>query len=205
MLVHIENDNSTAEELRELAVSAGIVPVGELTAKRRVPDPKTYIGSGKLAEVLRFVEEVGAELVLFDEELSPSQERNLESHLQRRVLGRTGLILNIFARRARTHEGKLQVELAQLQHASTRLVRGWTHLDRQRGGSGRGKGAAIGVTGAGETQLEADQRMIGARIKNINQRLVRVRTQRKQNRRARQKVDRRRTAGQTQRGQIHAF
>jgi GTP-binding protein HflX len=189
LLVHIENDNSTAEELRELALSAGLTPVVEITARRKSPDPRTYIGSGKLKEVHQLAEETEAELILFDEELSPTQERNLEEALERRVLGRTGLILNIFAQRARTHEGKLQVELAQLRHASTRLVRGWTHLDRQRGGSGRGSGAAMGISGTGETQLESDQRMIAARIKNINQRLQKVRKQRNQNRRARKKAD----------------
>lgn len=189
LLVHVENDGSTAEELRELALSAGLTPVAAITARRRSPDPKTYIGSGKLEEVLRLAEELEVELILFDQELSPSQERNLEASLERRVLGRTGLILNIFAQRARTHEGKLQVELAQLRHASSRLVRGWTHLDRQAGGSGRGEGSAIGVTGAGETQLESDQRMVGARIKNINQRLQKVKKQRAQNRRARKKAD----------------
>lgn len=189
LLVHVESDGSSAEELRELALSAGLTPVAEITARRRSPDPKTYIGSGKLDEVLKLAEELEVALILFDQELSPSQERNLEASLERRVLGRTGLILTIFAQRARTHEGKLQVELAQLRHASSRLVRGWTHLDRQAGGSGRGGGSAIGVTGAGETQLESDQRMIGARIKNLNQRLQKVRKQRNQNRRARKKAD----------------
>ena len=189
LLVHIEAEDSTVEELRELAISSGLYPAGELTAKKRYPDPKTYIGSGKLDEIIGCADRVEAELVLFDQELSPAQERNLEKILKRRVLGRTGLILNIFAQRARTHEGKLQVELAQLQHASTHLVRGWTHLDRQRGGSGRGQGAAIGVTGAGETQLEADQRMIRTRIKNLNHRLLKVRRQRNQSRRARQKAE----------------
>jgi GTP-binding protein HflX len=130
LLVHVENDDSTAEELRELALSAGLNPVIEITSRRRSPDPRTFIGSGKLEEVHKLAEEAEVALILFDEELSPSQERNLEEALERRVLGRTGLILNIFAQRARTHEGKLQVELAQLQHASSRLVRGWTHLDR---------------------------------------------------------------------------
>lgn len=189
LLVHIENDDSTAGELRELAVSAGLDPVVEVSARKRAPDPRTYIGSGKLDEVRKLADEAEIYLVLFDEELTPTQERNLEASLERRVLGRTGLILNIFAQRARTHEGKLQVELAQLQHSATRLVRGWTHLDRQRGGSGRGQGSAMGVTGAGETQLEADQRMLGARIKNINQRLDKVQKQRSQNRRARKKAD----------------
>lgn len=189
LLVHIENDDSTAEELRELALSAGLEPVAELTAKRRHPDPKTFVGSGKLDEIRQMADEAGVYLILFDEELTPTQERNIEQSLERRVLGRTGLILNIFAQRARTHEGKLQVELAQLQHSATRLVRGWTHLDRQRGGSGRGQGSGLGVTGAGETQLEADQRMLGARVKNLNQRLQKVRKQRDQSRRARKKAD----------------
>ncbi|MCB1644166.1 MAG: GTPase HflX [Pseudomonadales bacterium] len=189
LLVHIEQDDSTAEELKELALSAGLEPVACLSAKRRVPDPKTYIGAGKLEEVRELADASDARLILFDEELTPTQERNLEKYLERRVLGRTGLILDIFAQRARTHEGKLQVELAQLQHMSTRLVRGWTHLDRQRGGSGRGQGSSMGVTGAGETQLEADQRMVGTRIKNINQRLSKVRKQRNQNRRARARAD----------------
>lgn len=189
LLVHIEAQDATVEELRELAVSAGLNAVSEVTAKKRNPDPKTYIGSGKLEEIRLIADEVGAELILFDQELSPTQERNLEEAFERRVLGRTGLILNIFAQRARTHEGKLQVELAQLQHSSTRLVRGWSHLDRQRGGSGRGQGSSMGVTGTGETQLETDQRLVHTRIKNINQRLIKVRKQRKQNRRGRQKAD----------------
>jgi GTP-binding protein HflX len=170
-------------------LSAGLVPVGYLVARKRNPDPKTYIGSGKLAEIKAQAQEDEAGLIIFDQDLTPTQERNLEAFLECRILGRTGLILEIFAQRARTHEGKLQVELAQLQHASTRLVRGWTHLDRQRGGSGRGQGAAIGVTGAGETQLEADQRMISDRIKHVSQRLQRVQKQRAQNRRSRQRAD----------------
>ena len=188
-LVHIQQDDSTPQELNELVLSAGLVPVGYLVARKRNPDPKTYIGSGKLAEIKAQAEEDEAGLIIFDQDLTPTQERNLEAFLECRILGRTGLILEIFAQRARTHEGKLQVELAQLQHASTRLVRGWTHLDRQRGGSGRGQGAAIGVTGAGETQLEADQRMISDRIKHVSQRLQRVQKQRAQNRRSRQRAD----------------
>jgi len=188
-LVHIQQDDSTPEELTELVLSAGLVPVGCLVARKRNPDPKTFIGSGKLEEVKAEAIEAEAGLVIFDRDLTPTQERNLEAALECRVLGRTGLILEIFSQRARTHEGQLQVELAQLQHASTRLVRGWTHLDRQRGGSGRGQGAAIGITGAGETQLESDQRMIGDRIKNVSQRLLRVQKQRAQNRRARQRAD----------------
>ena len=188
-LVHIQQDDSTPQELNELVLSAGLVPVGYLVARKRNPDPKTYIGSGKLAEIKVQAQENEAGLIIFDQDLTPTQERNLEAFLECRILGRTGLILEIFAQRARTHEGKLQVELAQLQHASTRLVRGWTHLDRQRGGSGRGQGAAIGVTGAGETQLEADQRMISDRIKHVSQRLQRVQKQRAQNRRSRQRAD----------------
>ncbi len=189
LLVHIEQEESDADELRELTVSAGLEPVGCISARKRYPDPKTYIGSGKLAEIHDAALDGDAQIVLFDQELTPAQERNLERVLARRVMSRTGLILEIFAQRARTHEGKLQVELAQLGHASTRLVRGWTHLDRQRGGSGRGQGAAMGVAGAGETQLEADQRMIGARMKRIRERLVRVRRSRAQNRRARRRAD----------------
>lgn len=189
LLVHIEQEDSSVEELTELTLSAGLVPVGCVSARRRYPDPRTYIGSGKLAEIHVIADELAAAIILFDQDLTPAQERNLERVLGRRVLSRTGLILDIFAQRARTHEGKLQVELAQLQHASTRLVRGWTHLDRQRGGSGRGQGAAMGVAGAGETQLEADQRMLRARIKQINTRLGRVRKQRAQSRRARSRAD----------------
>ena len=188
-LVHIQQDDSTPQELNELVLSAGLVPVGYLVARKRNPDQKTYIGSGKLAEIKAQAQEDEAGLIIFDQDLTPTQERNLEAFLECRILGRTGLILEIFAQRARTHQGQLQVELAQLQHASTRLVRGWTHLDRQRGGSGRGQGAAIGVTGAGETQLEADQRMISDRIKHVSQRLQRVQKQRAQNRRSRQRAD----------------
>ncbi len=189
LLVHIEQIDNDSTELRELTVSAGLDPVACIVARKRYPDPKTYIGSGKLEEIHVMAEEVGAELVIFDQELTPAQERNLERLLKRRVLSRTGLILEIFAQRARTHEGKLQVELAQLDHASTRLVRGWTHLDRQRGGSGRGQGSSMGVTGAGETQLEADQRLLGQRMKRIRSRLAKVRNSRSQNRRARKRAD----------------
>jgi GTP-binding protein HflX len=188
-LVHIQQNDSTPAEINELSLSAGLVPVGCLIARKRAPNPKTYIGSGKLEEVKAQADEADAGLVIFDQDLTPTQERNLEAFLECRVLGRTGLILEIFSQRARTHEGKLQVELAQLRHASTRLVKGWTHLDRQRGGSGRGQGAAIGITGAGETQLESDQRMISDRIKTVTQRLQRVKKQRAQNRRARQRAD----------------
>ncbi len=192
LLVHIQqhqSELSSAGELNELVMSAGLEPVGCLSSARKYPHPGTYVGAGKLEEIDAAAGQLDAALIVFDEDLSPSQERNIEKILQRRILGRTGLILEIFAQRARTHEGKLQVELAQLEHASTRLVRGWTHLDRQRGGSGKGEGAQAGLGGAGETQLESDQRMLGDRIKKINQRLEKVSKQRGQNRRARKRSD----------------
>lgn len=192
LLVHIQHNDcelASASELRELVVSAGLEPVACINSSRKVPHPGTYIGAGKLEEIAQVAIQVDAALIVFDEDLSPTQERNIEKELGRRVLSRTGLILEIFALRARTHEGKLQVELAQLRHASTRLVRGWTHLDRQRGGSGRGQGSSAGLGGAGEKQLEADQRMLGDRIKKINQRLGKVHRQRNQNRRARRRSD----------------
>ena len=182
MLVFIRNktsDLATHEEVEELARSAGMAVVGLIESARRDPHPKTMVGSGKVDEIKIAAEAAGANLVLFSEDLSSTQERNLEGALDLRVLGRTGLILEIFAQRARTHEGKLQVELAQLEHSASRLVRGWTHLDRQRGGAGAGLG------GAGETQLEADQRLLAARNKKIKERLERVQRQRHQSRRAR--------------------
>lgn len=144
-------------------------------------NPRFFIGTGKLEEIEQLVHLHQAEVVLFDHPLSPSQERNLEKALKCRVLDRTGLILDIFAQRARSYEGKLQVELAQMQHSLTRLVRGWTHLDRQKGG--------IGIRGVGETQLEIDQRLIGVRIKSINKALEKVRKQRDQGRRARKRAE----------------
>ncbi|MDC3327345.1 GTPase HflX [Pseudomonadales bacterium] len=182
MLVFIRNktsDLATHEEVEELARSAGMAVVGLIESARRDPHPKTMVGSGKVDEIKVAAEAAGANLILFSEDLSSTQERNLEGALDLRVLGRTGLILEIFAQRARTHEGKLQVELAQLEHSASRLVRGWTHLDRQRGGAGAGLG------GAGETQLEADQRLLAARNKKIKERLERVQRQRHQSRRAR--------------------
>jgi len=169
------------QEFIELVNSAGAKSVALISGSRSQPQPKTFIGSGKLEEVLAAVEDSEADLVIFNHELSPSQERNLERELKCRVLGRTGLILDIFAQRARTHEGKLQVELAQLEHLSTRLVRGWTHLERQKGG--------IGLRGPGETQLESDRRLLRARIKNLHARLDKVRSQRNQGRRARKKAE----------------
>ena len=167
------------EEFHALALSAGAEIVGSLTTRRDVPNPRYLIGSGKLDELLALVEELDAELVLVNHQLSPRQEKNLEGALKRRVVDRAGLILDIFALRARTFEGKLQVELAQLQHLSTRLVRGWTHLERQKGG--------IGLRGPGETQLESDRRMIGQTIKRLNQRLKRVEKRRQQGRQQRHK------------------
>lgn len=185
ILVHIElssdADSEDPRELEELALSAGADPVAFLTGSRADPSPKFFLGAGKVDELRALVQAHQAELVIFNHALSPGQERNLEREIQCRVLDRTGLILDIFAQRARTHEGKLQVELAQLEHMSTRLVRGWTHLERQKGG--------IGLRGPGETQLETDRRLLRARIKSIQKRLEKVRTQREQGRRARQRAE----------------
>lgn len=168
-------------ELRELALSAGAIPVAVVIGKRQNPDPRFLIGKGKLEELAQTVREQEVELVLFNHTLTPSQERNLEKELGIRVVDRTGLILDIFAQRAQTFEGKLQVELAQLRHISTRLVRGWTHLERQKGG--------IGLRGPGETQLETDKRLIGNKIAQIRKRLEKVEKQRNQGRIARKRAD----------------
>ncbi|WP_110666202.1 ribosome rescue GTPase HflX [Salinicola halophilus] len=185
ILVHVdfqdEQDREDSGELLELVRSAGAVPATLIQGSRRRPDPRSFIGSGKLDEVKAALETHGAELVIFNHALTPSQERNVERSLKCRVLDRTGLILDIFAQRARTHEGKLQVELAQLEYVSTRLIRGWTHLERQKGG--------IGLRGPGETQLETDRRLLRARIKAIHKRLEKVRKQRDQNRRARARAE----------------
>ena len=181
ILVHInfqaEDQREELDEFRELVVSAGAEPVATISGSRRSPDPRYFIGSGKAEEVRAMVRAEEADVVLFNHALSPGQERNLEKLLECRVLDRTGLILDIFAQRAHSHEGKLQVELAQLRHLSTRLVRGWTHLERQKGG--------IGLRGPGETQLESDRRMLGQRIKQLNKRLEKVQKQRGQSRRSR--------------------
>ncbi len=185
ILVHMElNDELHREhlgEFEELALSAGAKVVDIVTTRRSSPDPKYFIGHGKADEIVERIKLHEAELVLFNHTLSPSQERNLEKLFQCRVLDRTGLILDIFAQRARSFEGKLQVELAQLKHLSTRLVRGWTHLERQKGG--------IGLRGPGETQLETDRRLLANRIKQINKRLEKVRRQREQGRQARRKAE----------------
>ncbi|WP_092704432.1 ribosome rescue GTPase HflX [Rhodanobacter glycinis] len=167
-----------AAEFTELAKSAGAEVLGSLAARVDVPNPRYYIGSGKVDEVAEMARALEADLILVDHLLSPVQERNLEKHLGVRVVDRAGLILDIFAQRARSHEGKLEVELAQLKHLATRLVRGWTHLDAQRGG-------AIGNRGPGETQLETDRRLLGERVKMLTKRLEKVQTQRGQQRRAR--------------------
>jgi GTP-binding protein HflX len=165
-------------EFSELAASAGAVVVATITARVQRPNPATFLGEGKVAEIAALRAEHQADIVLVDRPLSPVQERNLEKACSCRVLDRTGLILDIFAQRARSFEGKLQVELAQLRHLSTRLVRGWTHLERQRGGS-------IGLRGPGETQLETDRRLLAERVKILRRRLDQVEVQRTQSRRAR--------------------
>ena len=174
------NDGDALTEFSELARSAGATIVGSLNARIERPNPKYFVGSGKAEEIKSQKESTGADLVLVNHALSPAQERNLEALTECRVVDRTGLILDIFAQRARSHEGKLQVELAQLKHMSTRLIRGWTHLERQRGG-------AIGLRGPGETQLELDRRLLAGRVKQLTQRLRKVETQRTQARRSRQR------------------
>ena len=164
-------------ELRLLASGAGLDILGEVQGKRSRPDAALFVGSGKADEIAALVLALEADVVIFNHELSPAQERNLERRLQCRVVDRTSLILDIFARRAQSAEGKLQVELAQLQHLSTRLVRGWTHLERQRGG--------VGMRGPGEKQLETDRRLIGIRVKALRERLAKLGKQRRTQRRAR--------------------
>ena len=185
VLVHLEGqDEQNREdphEFLELVRSAGAEIVDFLTISRYQPSPRFLIGSGKVEELRNLVKAGEGDLVIFNHVLTPSQERNLERELECRVIDRTGLILDIFAQRARTHEGKLQVELAQLDHLSTRLVRGWTHLERQKGG--------IGLRGPGETQLETDRRLLRVRIKQITKRLEKVRSQRDQARRARRRAE----------------
>jgi GTPase len=183
VLVHLTFHQGQEDllELKELAKSAGTNPVHVVNGSRKRPDPKYFVGKGKLDEVKAAVETYSADVVLFNHPLAPSQERNLEGVLGVRVVDRNGLILDIFAQRAQSFEGKLQVELAQLKHLSTRLVRGWTHLERQKGG--------IGLRGPGETQLETDRRLLGLRIKQIQQRLDKVDKQRHQGRSKRKKAE----------------
>lgn len=185
VLVHIyfsqDKDMEDLAEFESLVSSAGVEALQVVTGSRKSPHPKYFVGEGKAVEVAQAVKATGATVVIFDHALSPAQERNLEALCECKVIGRTGLILDIFAQRARTHEGKLQVELAQLRHMATRLVRGWTHLERQKGG--------IGLRGPGETQLETDRRLLRNRIMLILSRLERVEKQREQGRRSRAKAD----------------
>jgi GTP-binding protein HflX len=185
LLVHVNfphrPDQDDQAEFIELARSADVTAIDIVVSSRPQPSARTFIGKGKLEEIAELVKMHEIEVVLFNHLLAPSQERNLERRLQCRVLDRTGLILDIFAQRAQSFEGKLQVELAQLKHLSTRLVRGWTHLERQKGG--------IGLRGPGETQLETDRRLLGKRIKYLNNRLAKVSSQREQSRQARKKAD----------------
>jgi GTP-binding protein HflX len=175
-----EDDPGALEELELLAASAGASVCASITARRKHPDPATFLGKGKVGELAETVKGHQVQLAIVNHAISPVQERNLERAVGCRVLDRTGLILDIFAQRAASHEGKLQVELAQLRHLSTRLVRGWSHLERQKGG--------IGLRGPGETQLESDRRQIGERIRTIKRRLEKVHAQRGHRRRARRRV-----------------
>ena len=168
------------EELKELAVSCGLRVLGLVQGRRERPDPATFAGKGKVGELAAAVAAQQVSVVVFNHQLSPAQERNLERQLSCRVIDRVSLILDIFAQRARSHEGKLQVELAQLEHLATRLVRGWTHLERQKGG--------IGLRGPGETQLETDRRLLGKRVKVLKDKLASVGRQREVQRRARKRA-----------------
>jgi len=171
-----DHDDSVAE-FRLLCASAGLTEVGLVGGKRNKPDSAYFAGTGKVAEIAAAVAASGAEVVVFNHILSPAQQRNLEAELKARVIDRTTLILDIFAQRAQSHEGKIQVELAQLRHLATRLVRGWTHLERQKGG--------IGLRGPGETQLETDRRLLGKRVKLLSEKLRKLQRQREVQRRAR--------------------
>jgi GTP-binding protein HflX len=168
-------------ELSLLATSAGALPVTTVSGKRASPDAAFFVGSGKADEIARTATDHQVDLVIFNHALSPAQQRNLERHLKVRVIDRTSLILDIFAQRAKSHEGKIQVELAQLQHLATRLIRGWTHLERQKGG--------IGLRGPGETQLETDRRLLGDRVKALRTKLDKLHKQRATQRRARNRND----------------
>ena len=168
------------DEFVQLAESAGVVAAATVTGRRDRPDPRFFVGSGKAEEIRVIVEDTCAEVVLVDHALSPSQERNLEKLVGVRVLDRSSLILDIFAQRARSHEGKLEVELAQLRHLASRLVRGWTHLERQKGG--------IGLRGPGETQLETDRRLLGGRVKVLSKRLEKLQQQRETGRQRRVEI-----------------
>lgn len=187
VLVSLDLDDSkdddpaeNLEELRQLAASDRLAISAIVKGRRSRPDPATFAGSGKVDEITMALEQTGASLVIFNHDLSPAQQRNLERRLGRRVIDRTSLILDIFSQRAKSHEGKLQVELAQLRHLATRLVRGWTHLERQKGG--------IGLRGPGETQLETDRRLLGKRVKLLQEKLAKFERQRTLQRRSRQRA-----------------
>jgi GTP-binding protein HflX len=171
--------HASLEELALLSKSAGALPVASVTGRRSSPDAALFVGSGKADEIHDTVADLDLDLVVFNHALSPAQQRNLERHLKVRVIDRTSLILDIFAQRAQSHEGKVQVELAQLQHLATRLIRGWTHLERQKGG--------IGLRGPGETQLETDRRLIGERVKALRAKLDKLQRQRNTQRRSRER------------------
>ena len=173
-------DPEDLEEFTQLALSAGARPVATVTGRRERPDPRYFLGSGKAEELRDVARDAEADLILVDHALSPSQERNLEKLIERRVLDRNGLILDIFAQRARSFEGKLEVELAQLKHIGSRLVRGWTHLERQKGG--------IGLRGPGETQLETDRRIIAQRVRVLTRRLTKIKQQRETGRQTRAEI-----------------
>lgn len=183
ILVHLnlQAGQEDLNELKELSKSAGAQPIHVVTGNRQRPDPKFFVGTGKVEEIRAAIAEHAADLLIVNHPLTPSQQRNLEKALEISVVDRNGLILDIFAQRAQTFEGKLQVELAQLKHLSTRLIRGWTHLERQKGG--------IGLRGPGETQLETDRRLLAVRIKQIQQRLQKVEKQRHQGRSKRKKAE----------------
>lgn len=184
ILVHVEfstgSGNQDLNEFKDLVRSTGAEIANIVNVQRSIPDAKLLIGSGKVNEISSLVHSLDADIVIFNYSLSPSQERNLEKNCEKRVLDRTGLILDIFAQRARSYEGQLQVELAQLKYLSTRLVRGWSHLERQKGG--------IGLRGPGEKQLESDRRMLRLRIKQLSRRLEKLRKQRNQGRASRRKA-----------------
>ena len=184
ILVHVEfssgSGNQDLSEFKDLVRSTGAEIATIVNVQRSIPDAKLLIGSGKVNEISSLAHSLDADIVIFNYSLSPSQERNLEKICEKRVLDRTGLILDIFAQRARSYEGQLQVELAQLKYLSTRLVRGWSHLERQKGG--------IGLRGPGEKQLESDRRMLRLRIKQLSQRLEKLRKQRNQGRASRRKA-----------------
>lgn len=183
ILVGIDFGNAThkesLQELQQLAISDQLQVSAVVEGKRNRPDPTTFIGSGKVDEVAQYLQQTRAALIIFNHDLSPAQQRNLSMRLNCNVIDRTSLILDIFSQRAKSHEGKLQVELAQLEHLATRLVRGWTHLERQKGG--------IGLRGPGETQLETDRRLLKKRVKLLKEKLSDLRRQRGVQRRSRQR------------------